>query len=336
MFDFRAVHDRVFIGTASDRYAGWLGQIYSPGRYEGRIIGRTRHLGGRTYEERILPVDSVEEYFEHFSVLEIDFTFYRPLLDPGGRPTDTYRVLDAYCGHLRERDRVLLKAPQSITAPQLFRGKEFTENPDYLDPGIFRRRFFEPAVGLLGSRLSGIVFEQPYRRAADRDTPAELAGKLRRFFRAIPEDDRYHLELRTEASLEGPVFDVLDECGAGIVLSHWTWLPRLMTQHEKAGGRILNAGGMMVIRLLTPRRMRYEDSYAKAFPFDRMVDGMMSHAMIEDTAGVMKDAIRQGCTVTVIVNNRAGGNAPLMAREIVKAFQKEQRARPVAGNSSPS
>ncbi len=79
-FHFRSLHPQVFIGTASDRYAGWLGQIYSPGRYQGRITQRSKVLAGRTFVEQVLPVDSVEEYFEHFSVLEIDLSFYRPLL----------------------------------------------------------------------------------------------------------------------------------------------------------------------------------------------------------------------------------------------------------------
>ena len=36
-FNFRNVHPQIFIGTASDRYAGWIGQIYSKGRYDGLI-----------------------------------------------------------------------------------------------------------------------------------------------------------------------------------------------------------------------------------------------------------------------------------------------------------
>ena len=36
-FHFRNLHPQIFIGTASDRYAGWIGQIYSADKYEGRI-----------------------------------------------------------------------------------------------------------------------------------------------------------------------------------------------------------------------------------------------------------------------------------------------------------
>ena len=81
---------KFFIGTASDRYAGWLGQIYSHDRYQGRITKRTKIMAGKSFTEEVLPVDSVEEYFEHFPVLEIDFTFYRPLLDQNGQPTQNY------------------------------------------------------------------------------------------------------------------------------------------------------------------------------------------------------------------------------------------------------
>jgi hypothetical protein len=40
-FHFRNLHPQVLIGTASDRYAGWIGQIYSQDRYTGRISQRS-------------------------------------------------------------------------------------------------------------------------------------------------------------------------------------------------------------------------------------------------------------------------------------------------------
>jgi len=39
--------------------------------------------------------------------------------------------------------------------------------------------------------------------------------------------------------------------------------------------------------------MKYEDSYAKAFPFDKLIDGMLNPQMIEDTVQLIKEAIRQ-------------------------------------------
>ena len=96
------------------------------------------------------------------------------------------------------------------------------------------------------------------------------------FFEAAPPDQRYHVEFRTESYLSKAIFAVLENFGVGQVLSHWTWLPPLAAQFTKAGGRFFNSGRQAIIRLMTPLGTRYEDAYAKAFPFDRLVEGMLS------------------------------------------------------------
>ena len=147
-----------------------------------------------------------------------------------------------------------------------------------------------------------------------------MALALDKFFRQIPKDSRYHLELRTDLYLRDQVFEVLARYGVGQVLSHWTWLPPLKKQLAKADGRFFNAGNECVIRLMTPLGMRYEDAYAKAHPFDRMVEGMMAPEMVLETVDIIKGAIEQGMLVNIIINNRAGGNAPMIARMIAKNF----------------
>ena len=74
--------------------------------------------------------------------------------------------------------------------------------------------------------------------------------------------------------------------------------------------------GQGVVRLITPLRMNYEDSYAEAFPFDKTVDGMLNPQMIEDTVRLICETIKRGKKIAVIINNRAGGNGPLIARDI--------------------
>ena len=319
-FRFRDLHPQLAIGSATDRYAGWLGQIYSRERWAGRLARRTHEVGGRSFLEEVLPVESVEEYFEHFGVLELDATYYRPLLDERLHPTETFHLLRTYAGHLKEGDRIILKAPQAVVAPRLRRGGGVAANPDYLDADVFTHRFYAPAVRLLHGRLAGILFEQEYRRAAERDAVEDEAADLERFFRRIPPDKRYHLELRTEAYLAPPVFDVLARMGVGQALTHWTWLPALSEQYSRAGERFFNEGGEVLIRLLTPHGMRYEDSYAAAYPFDKLVDGLLPERMLEEAAAIMRLAIAQDRHVTVIVNNLAGGNAPLIAGELAARF----------------
>jgi uncharacterized protein YecE (DUF72 family) len=319
-FFFRSLHPDLFLGTASDRYAGWIGQIYSKEKYDKRISRRPKVIKGKTFSEEILPVDSLEEYFEHFSILEIDYTFYRLLMDDTSQPTQNYSLLKQYGSLMTKQDYLFLKVPQVITARKVHQGREFVINKTYLDPVIFTDRFYRPAVELLGPKLRGFVFEQEYHRQRECVPAREMASSLAQFFKSIPKDDRYHLELRTEFYLQEPVFEVMEKYGVGQILSHWTWLPNLEKQFKKSGERFLNSGGMALVRLMTPRDIRYEDAYEMAFPFDRMIEGMLQPRMIADTVRLIHTGLDRNIQMHIIINNRSGGNAPLIARQIAEAF----------------
>jgi uncharacterized protein YecE (DUF72 family) len=319
-FQFRNLGPNIFLGTASDRYAGWIDQIYTRERYEGRISRRTKTVGGKSFVERTLPVESVEEYFEHFPLLEIDYTFYSPLLAEDGKPTQTFYTLKKYRQYMRQNDRVVLKVPRAISARKVYRGGKYLENKTYLNPEIFRKQFYEPAIEILGSIFNGMIFEQEYQRKQDRVPVKKLAEDFNRFFEAIPGDTRYHIELRTEAYLSSPVFEILEKHGVGQVLSHWTWLPSLRKQLTKAGGRVFNSGRQRIIRLMTPIGMRYEDAYAKGHPFDKLVEGMLQTEMVCEAANFMREAIENGVQTNILINNRAGGNAPIIAQKVAEEF----------------
>jgi hypothetical protein len=183
-------------------------------------------------------------------------------------------------------------------------------------------QFYKPAVEILGGILKGMIFEQEYQRKNERVPVQIMAEDLDRFFQAIPEDTRYHLELRTEAYLSSPVFTVLEKHGIGQVLSHWTWLPSLKKQVNRAGNRIFNAAKQRLIRLMTPMGMRYEEAYAKAHPFDRLIEGMLQTGMVNDTADLMRQATKEGFETSIIINNRSGGNAPIIAQRVAEQFFK--------------
>jgi uncharacterized protein YecE (DUF72 family) len=323
-YQFRGLHPNIFIGMASDRYAGWIGQVYSEGRYTKEIKHRTHKIGEKSFSEEVLPVESVEEYFNHFPILEIDYTFYRPLLDKSGKPTRNYFTLKEYRQYLKKDDQVILKVPQLIFARRIRQGGRFVENEAYLNPEIFTNQFYKPAVEILGLHLRGFIFEQEYQPQKDRVKVEEMAESLEAFFKAIPKDKRYHVELRTEAYLSEPVFEILEKHGIGLVYSHWTWLPPLSKQFSKTKARFFNSGGDCIIRLMTPLRMSYQDSYAKAFPFNEMVDGMINPEMIDDTIEIVMEGVRRRKRMNLIINNRAGGNAPMIAQQIVERLRADK------------
>lgn len=320
-FQFHRLHPMILLGTASDRYEGWTGQIYNREQYKKDITSRSKTVGGKSFVEKILPVESIEEYFVHFPVLEIDYTFYSTLLDNDGKPTRTFHVLSSYRKHMKENDHVILKVPQIISAQKVHHGGKYIKNESYLNAEIFKNRFYEPATEILGFSLKGMIFEQEYQRKQDRTPVSQMADSLDHFFKSIPGDPRYHIELRTEAYLSSQIFSVLENHGVGQVLSHWTWLPSLSKQLKKAGGKVFNSGKQRIIRLLTPIGMRYEDAYAKAYPFDKLIDGMLQSEIVRETVDLMRMAIEGNIETSILINNRAGGNAPEIAQKVVEQFQ---------------
>ena len=323
---FRSLHPRISIGTASDRYSGWTGQIYSEDLYRDQVTSRANRVGKKSFRVRVLPISSVREYFQHFRVLEIDYTFYAPLIQ-NGIATHCADTLKQYSMQMGPEDRVFLKAPQMFFAQKLKRGKDYAPNENYLASEPFTRQFYEPALSLLGPKLKGIIFEQEYQRLSERPSPLEFAARIDRFFSSIPRDNRYHVELRTEAYLCKPVFDVLQKHGAGQVLSHWTWLPALEMQFSKAGNRFITAGSQAIVRLMTPIGVRYEDAYARAFPFDRLIEEMIHPRMVPQTIQLMLKAIEADIEINIIINNRSAGNAPLLAARIVREFVAKMQDR---------
>lgn len=325
-FDLRNVHPNLRLGTASDRYAGWIGQIY-PEHYAREVKARTRQLEDDRFEERVLPVASVRDYFAHFDVLELDFTFYRPLREPDGRPTASLFTLNQYATHAPAEARFLLKAPQQFFAATLRRNRSgrirYEPNPHYLDAQACSRQFLEPACEVLGSRLLGVIFEQEYRRVSESPKPQAHLAALDAFFDALCPKVQAHLELRSPHLWTPAYFHWLAERGLGFVFSHWTWLPPLHRQWKLCGEHFTAADRNAVVRLLTPLRMTYAEAYALAYPFNRPVAELaetpQAEAMVRDVTFLVQAAAKEGAIVNVIANNRAWGNAPELARTIARS-----------------
>ena len=329
-YDFRGVRPGVRFGTASDRYAGWIGQVY-PARYATKTSSSKRTLGGETFREEKVPVESVRDYFEHFEVLEVDFTFYRPLLKENGEPSSNYRALERYAQFAPAEARFLVKAPQMYFARTLRRGGDFADNPDFLDAEGCRTRFLEPLGEVLGKRAVGVIYQQEYQRKAGSPLPGENVEALATFFdRLAGEGPQAHVELRSGHLLTPGYFDFLAEAGLGFVFSHWTWLPMIRRQWRMAGERFTAANGEAVCRLLTPRDTKYAEAYAEAHPFDAPVpslsDTPQARDMVDDAAAFLFQAEAHGTILNLALNNRAWGNAPDLGRAIAhRALDAEKQ-----------
>ena len=73
--------------------------------------------------------------------------------------------------------------------------------------------------------------------------------------------------------------------------------------------------------LMTPIGARYEQAYAQAHPFDKMIEGMMQPRMLEGAVKIMRAAVEQRVGAVALINNRAGGNAPSIAQMLARMFR---------------
>ncbi|RMF58426.1 MAG: DUF72 domain-containing protein, partial [Bacteroidetes bacterium] len=140
-----------------------------------------------------------------------------------------------------------------------------------------------------------------------------------------------HIELRSDHLLVPAYFDWLAARGIGHVFSHWTWLPPIREQWVRCGQRFTARDGNAVARLLTPLRMKYEEAYALAYPFDRPVPALSetpaARNMILDATALVFQAERQDALLNLILNNRAWGNAPSLAQAIAYRILDEEARR---------
>ena len=329
-YDFRNLGDHVRMGTASDRYASWRGQIYSP-RWDDEIKKSKKTLAGKKYDVEQVPIDSIEEYYEHFTVSELDFTFYAPLFREDGGPSRTFGTLDHYAHFAPAEARFLLKAPQEFSARKVRRrGKEdgkvrWIHNENYLNARAFDERFLTPAMELLGDRLTGIIFEQEKIWPNERPTPEEFVSDLEQFFRDVPANVQFHLEMRTTA-LHVPLYlDWLGDNGHGFVFSHSNGQKPLREQWQYVGERFTAANGEAVVRLLTPLSLTYPQAFDLTHPFDKVVPEIANsaegRAMVDDAVALIEAALEHHKVVNMVLNNRAYGNAPDLGREIASRLE---------------
>jgi hypothetical protein len=52
---------------------------------------------------------------------------------------------------------------------------------------------------------------------------------------------------------------------------------------------------------------------------------MLHQEMINETVEIMQKAVEEEVDISILINNRAGGNAPLIAERIAEAFNAAYR-----------
>lgn len=281
---------RIFIGTSSWKYEGWIDQIYTRERYSTR---------GR-FSEKKFQAECLAEYAETFPVVCGDFSFYQ-------FPSPEYwqRLFASAPGSLQ----FALKVPEEVTAEVFPKHARYgpragLRNESYLNTNAFDALFLDP-LRPYRSRVPALIFEFGARGAS----PREFVSLLDPFLASLPQDFRYAVEVRNREYLQPRYFDCLQSNSVAHVLNAWTRMPSLDKQMN-----LPITADFTVVRALLREGRKYEDAVARFQPYDKIVEENPE----------TRDALRQWIkrmreerrASYIFVNNRLEGNAPETIRAV--------------------
>lgn len=286
------------LGTSSWAYEGWQGLVYH-----------------RTYPKNRFSQDTLAEYASYsvngaplFQTVGIDHSFYRPA---------GVKQLTHYAEQVPESFWFCSKVWEEITIPAYanlprYGVKAGKPNPRFLDAGAFRDLVLAPAQAGLGAKLGPLIFE--FQRWGTGDH--SFLDKLDHFLEQLPSGIPYATEVRSPALLGSRYRDILKSHQVAHVYNHWTAMPPIADQHQRLEQSF--TAPHVVVRLLTPLDLKYEKAVERYKPYDRIVQPQTQ--MRQETVELAKQAVREGRSTYVLVNNRAEGCSPLTVQALAEAF----------------
>lgn len=293
----RLAAENIFIGTSSWKYEGWLGQIYTPERYQ--VRGR--------FSERKFATECLTEYARTFPAVCGDFSFYQ-------FPSEAFwrRLFASAPPHLL----FAFKAPEEITVKRWpgharYGARGGASNASFLNAALLREAFLAP-LAPFQPRIGTIIFEFGAFPRGAFDTEPPFVEQLTGFLKQLPGGFRYAVEVRNPELLGPEYFGVLRAHGAAHVFNAWTRMPRLGVQIA------LNdawTAEFTVVRALLSFGRRYEDAVKQFAPY-RQVQAPDPHTR-QAIRQVIARARRQRQLAFIFVNNRLEGNAPETIAAIV-------------------
>ena len=296
----RALADQgIYFGTSSWKYEGWLGSIYTPGRYSSR---------GK-FSQRKFEAECLAEYAEVFPVVCGDFSFYQ-------FPTpDFWRQL---FGETPRSLRFAFKVPEEITVAiwpghARYGSRANRANGSFLDARLFDLEFARP-LEPYRDRVAVLIFEFGTIPKAVLSA-REFIGRLDAFLGALPGGFRHAVEIRNPEYLSPGYFDMLSAHGVAHVFNAWTRMPDPSAQAELTGA--FTADFTVVRALLRPGRT-YEQAVTLFKPYRTLQE---SDPSTRDALRRIAERSRQDRKPAfVFVNNRLEGNAPSTIEAVAESL----------------
>lgn len=299
----------VFIGTSSWKYEGWLGQLYTPARYEYR--GK---VAAKRFER-----DCLTEYAEVFKTVCIDAAYYTfPRIEYLQGLAD--QVPDDFRFGLKVTDEITIKkypnhARHGAKAGQL--------NRDFLNAELFTTAFLKPCEEIR-SRIGVLMFEFSRFWPSDYEHGRDFVADLDVFLGQLPKGWPYAIEMRNKAWLVPDYLACLARHGVTHVFNSWDAMPPVSEQMALPGSRT-NPQLVAARFLLKPGR-KYEEAVNTFRPYDKIKEPY------PDARAAGAQLIGEGLAakekreIYIYVNNRLEGNALETMDEMLARVTAQEEA----------
>jgi uncharacterized protein YecE (DUF72 family) len=294
----------MYLGTSSWKYPGWLGQVYTPARYQTR---------GR-FSEQKFNRQCLAEYAAVFPTVCGDFAFYQFPSDEAWSETFA-QVPSGF--------RFSLKVPEDVTVerfPDLPRygRRAGQENPHFMDASLVRDQLLA-RLDSYRDRLGVLIFEFGTIHDPAVAQPAEFTRALDHLLSRLPLDRfRFAVEVRNPEFLESgqDYLSCLRGHGVAHCFNSWTRMPALDRQIRLPG--TLTAPFSVARLLLRPGRT-YQQAVDRFAPYESVRDPYHEgrSALIE----LMRACPAEGRELFAFVNNRFEGSAVGTIEAIATEFQ---------------
>lgn len=291
--------DRIFIGTSSWKYEGWLGQVYT----------RSNYLYHGRFAKKTFEAECLREYAEIFPTVCGDFAFYQFPSEP-------------FWQRLFERApagfQFAFKVPEQITCRLFPNNPRYgaqggLENPSFLDFYLLQEAFLKP-LEVYQDKVSVLIFEFGAFAKGVFSSVAEFVERLDPFLAALPDHFRYAVEIRNEEFLEREYFECLRSHGVAHVFNAWSKMPELAEQLAMPASITAE---FLVSRALLRRGRKYEQAVQLFSPYTELRD---PNPELRGSLGELIARARETRRAAYIyVNNRVEGNAPATIMAIVEA-----------------
>ena len=281
----------IYIGGSSWKYEGWLGQIYTRGRYLTR---------GR-FSRRVFDADCLREYAETFPTVCGDFAFYQ---FPGEEFWQKlfHQVPDGF--------RFAFKVPEPITCKVFpshsrYGAQAGQANPLFLDGNALREKFLQP-LAPHRAKTAVLIFEfGAFGRRSFASLP-EFLDRLDPFLAALPSEFRYAVEIRNPEFLDKDYFACLRAHRVAHVYNAWSKMPELRYQMAIPDS---TTADFLVCRALLRNGRSYEDAVTLFAPYREIQD---PNPEARDSMRILIGRARADKRILLLfVNNRLEGNAPM-------------------------